>query len=106
MASKQSAQCNPAPKRAVLPQLHNTEILDSHVKAMWILLYFLLTAIETTVVMSLDEEGYWSIETSLRRAKTMVEGVWNIFHGKCPQKPFSLKIEKFQEWIFQFLSSL
>lgn len=57
MARKQSAQCNPAPKRAVLPWLHKAEMLDSHVKAV-LLLYFSLTALETTVVMSLDEEGY------------------------------------------------
>lgn len=36
----------------------------------------------------------------------MVEGVWNIFGGKCLQEPFRLKIEKFQECISQFLSNL
>lgn len=69
-------------------------------------LYFSLTAIETTAVMSLDEEGYWSIEVGLIRAKTLVEGVWNTSQSKCPQEPFSLKPEEFQEWIYQFLSSL
>lgn len=59
-----------------------------------------------TVVMSLDEEVYWSLEVGLRRASTPVEGVEDIFHGKCPQEPFNLKPEKFQEQISQFLSSL
>lgn len=36
----------------------------------------------------------------------MVEGVWNIIGGKCLQKPFRLKIEKFQDCISRFLSSL
>lgn len=71
-----------------------------------LLLYFSLTAIETTVVMFSDEEGYWLIEAGLRRAKATVEGAWDILHGKSPQEPFSLKIEKFQDWISQFLSSL
>lgn len=36
----------------------------------------------------------------------MVEGIWDIFDAKRPQEPFRLKIEKFQECISQFLSSL
>lgn len=58
-----------------------------------------------TVGKSLDEEGYWSIEAGLRRAKTTAEIIWNIFHGKCPQESFSFKNKKVQEWIFQFLST-
>jgi len=57
MASKCSAQCNPAPKRAVQPWLHKAKILDSHVRVK-LLLYFSLIAIETTAVISLGEECY------------------------------------------------